>query len=221
MLLGAYFIAASVLLIASQSSGSNTSTPNSQAAPSTARLLALQVRTVHTPTFPTTATVLRVVFGHTDYTVTSTPSPFFTPPSRRSAPTATTTPTTVATTPVTTPAPPVAPPAAPVAAPTPVTVVDSTATGLPPRGQATVWGCAAALAYLTAYAAPGFDLECPANAQGHEATTTCISEHSPCDMGRYIEIADPCPDAYMNEASNSWVLLGLADTPIDPFGYCG
>ena len=84
-----------------------------------------------------------------------------------------------------------------------------------------MWGCAAALAYLTAYAAPGFDLECPANAQGHEATTTCISEHALCDMGRYIEIADPCPAAYMNEASNSWVLLGLSDAPIDPYGYCG
>ena len=35
-----------------------------------------------------------------------------------------------------------------------------------------------------------------------------------------IAIADPCPQAYMNEASNSYVITGVADTLIDPFGAC-
>jgi hypothetical protein len=34
-------------------------------------------------------------------------------------------------------------------------------------------------------------------------------------------IADPCPAAYMNEASNSWDLVGASDAPLDPYGYCG
>ena len=33
-------------------------------------------------------------------------------------------------------------------------------------------------------------------------------------------IADPCPAAYMNEASNSWLLTGQADVPLDPYGDC-
>ena len=93
-------------------------------------------------------------------------------------------------------------------------------TGLPMAGEATAFGCTAALAYLDAYAAPGFTLECPGDAGGHQAVTTCASLSSPCDVERVIEIADPCPAAYMNEASNSWVLLGEADVPIDPYGSC-
>jgi hypothetical protein len=38
---------------------------------------------------------------------------------------------------------------------------------------------------------------------------------------RIIVIADPCPNAYMNEASNSWVMIGASDAPIDPYGSCG
>jgi hypothetical protein len=34
-------------------------------------------------------------------------------------------------------------------------------------------------------------------------------------------IADPCPNAYMNEASNSWALMGGSDAPLDPYGSCG
>jgi hypothetical protein len=93
-------------------------------------------------------------------------------------------------------------------------------TGLPVAGEATVSGCAAALAYLAAYAAPGFVFQCPAYAAGHQAATTCVTATSPCDAERFIEIADPCPAAYMNEASNSWMLLGVSDVPIDPYGYC-
>ena len=48
----------------------------------------------------------------------------------------------------------------------------------------------------------------------------CISVSVMCDLGRFIMIADPCAAAYMNEASNSWVLLGLSRAPIDPYGKC-
>lgn len=85
-------------------------------------------------------------------------------------------------------------------------------------GRATQYGCAAALSYLAAYAAPGFTASCPGNADGHQAATVCST--SPCDGGT-IAIADPCPAAYMNEASNSWVLIGDAIAPIDPYGSCG
>jgi hypothetical protein len=37
---------------------------------------------------------------------------------------------------------------------------------------------------------------------------------------RIIVIADPCPAAYMNEASNSWAMMGASDAPIDPYGSC-
>lgn len=92
--------------------------------------------------------------------------------------------------------------------------------GLPVAGEATASGCSAALEYLNAYAAPGFAFECPGNALGHQAMTTCISEESPCSAMRLIVIADPCPNAYMNEASNSWALIGASDAPIDPYGFC-
>jgi hypothetical protein len=39
-------------------------------------------------------------------------------------------------------------------------------------------------------------------------------------MERVIRIAEPCAAAYMNESSNSWVLLGITDAPIDPYGAC-
>jgi len=93
-------------------------------------------------------------------------------------------------------------------------------TGLPPAGEASISGCAAALTYLYAYAAPGFVFRCPAAADGHQAATMCVTTSSPCDSERLIEIGDPCPAAYMNEASNSWVLLGVSDVPIDPYGQC-
>jgi hypothetical protein len=87
-------------------------------------------------------------------------------------------------------------------------------------GEATAYGCNAALAYLSAYAAPGFWLVCPGIARGHQAETVCQSGASPCDIMRIIVIADPCPNAYMNEASNSWVMIGASDAPIDPYGSC-
>lgn len=93
-------------------------------------------------------------------------------------------------------------------------------TGLPPAGEATLDGCAAAYAYLQAYAAPGFTFECPGDAEGHQAETMCISGSTTCGTLRLIVIADPCPAAYMNEASNSWALIGASDAPIDPYGSC-
>jgi hypothetical protein len=109
-------------------------------------------------------------------------------------------------TPPPTPAPPPPPPPAPPAA-------------LPGRGAATTYGCAAALTYLAAYSAPGFTFQCPGYALGHQAMT-CIDEAGVCDNEHLIAIADPCPAAYMNEASNSWVLTGASDSPIDPYGAC-
>jgi hypothetical protein len=40
--------------------------------------------------------------------------------------------------------------------------------------------------------------------------TTCVSGASACSIQRLIVIADPCPAAYMNEASNSWDLIGAS-----------
>lgn len=81
------------------------------------------------------------------------------------------------------------------------------------------YGCTAALAYLTDHAAPGFQFECPGWAYGHQAMT-CVDLAGVCTDSEIIVIADPCPAAYMNEASNSWVLTGRSNAPIDPYGYC-
>lgn len=72
----------------------------------------------------------------------------------------------------------------------------------------------------TAYAAPGFAFQCPGNADGHQAETTCSATAAPCDTGHVIVMADPCPPAYMNEAANSWVLIGVSTAPLDPYGSC-
>ena len=107
------------------------------------------------------------------------------------------------------------------------------APALPAYGHATAWGCAAALAYLQAYAAPGFALDCPGYAEGHEAMT-CLhgtpQYPDACLNGPEIAISDACPQAYMNESANSWLLTGQAATEqakfgvsyssIDPFGAC-
>jgi hypothetical protein len=134
----------------------------------------------------------------------------------------------------TTTAPPIPTPA--VVAATPVSTAAAVAPAppaLPAPAQATAWGCSAALAYLQAYAAPGFALDCPGYAEGHEAMT-CIhgtpAYPDACLNGPEIAIADACPQAYMNEAANSWNLsgqlsteqqkLGVSYAEIDPFGAC-
>jgi hypothetical protein len=90
---------------------------------------------------------------------------------------------------------------------------------VPPRGQARQWGCPAALAYLSAYASPNFTVECPGNAEGHEGMT-CRDWAGICPGQALIAIADPCPAVYMNEAYNSWVSMGVAKGPEDPYGSC-
>jgi hypothetical protein len=155
--------------------------------------------------------------------------------SRAGTPTTTapTSPPTTSTTSTTAPPPP---PAAPAPAPPPPQPPTTTTTsppppveapavqptpssGVPPAGQATGWGCAAALTYLNAYAYPGFVFECPGDALGRQAMT-CDNEPGVCPNELLIAIADACPAAYMNEASNSWVLMGQSTAPIDPYGTC-
>jgi hypothetical protein len=151
-------------------------------------------------------------------TPTSTPAP-------AAAPAAAPPPTAVPTAaPASTAAPAPAPAAAPAPAPPPT---------VPAYGQATTWGCAAALAYLEAYAAPGFAFDCPGYAEGHEAMT-CVADTpqfpDACPSGPTIAISDACPQAYMNETANSWNLTGqlaveqqrygISYGSIDPFGAC-
>jgi hypothetical protein len=81
------------------------------------------------------------------------------------------------------------------------------------------YGCSYAIAYLSAHAAPGFHFECPGYADGHQAMT-CMNIAGLCPGENVIAISVPCAAAYMNEASNSWVLTGKSDAPIDPYGYC-
>ena len=58
--------------------------------------------------------------------------------------------------------------------------------GVPPAGEASASGCAAARAYLAAYAAPGFAVRCPGYADGHQAATMCVSASSTCGTDRII-----------------------------------
>jgi hypothetical protein len=109
----------------------------------------------------------------------------------------------------------------------PPTVHDTVATTPPPAAPEapvappvpTTYGCGPALSYLAAHAAPGFRFECPGYALGHQAMT-CINVAGVCPGSHLIVIGVPCSAAYMNEASNSWVLEGLRQAPIDPYGYC-
>ena len=116
---------------------------------------------------------------------------------------------------------------------TPVVAAPAPAAAVPAVGQAIGWGCSAALAYLQAYAAPGFTLDCPGYAEGHEAMT-CVHDTpaypDACPNGPTIAVSDACPQAYMNESANSWNLTGQLTTEqqkfgvsyaeIDPFGAC-
>jgi hypothetical protein len=81
------------------------------------------------------------------------------------------------------------------------------------------FGCSFALAWLAGHAAPGFRFECPGYALGHQAMT-CANVAGVCPGARLIVIADPCPAAYMNEANNSWIVVGLRTGQLDPYGYC-
>lgn len=81
------------------------------------------------------------------------------------------------------------------------------------------YGCGPALSYLAAHAAPEFTFECPGYSLGREAMT-CVDYANVCPNEKIIVITDPCPQAYMNEASNSWVLTHQSSAPIDPYGAC-
>jgi hypothetical protein len=121
--------------------------------------------------------------------------------------------TTVPTTTPTTTAVPT--PTTPPTTTPPAPALDVAAAAAVPSG----YGCAAALAYLRAHAAPGFALECPGWADGHQAMS-CDNVAGICPGAKVIAISIPCPAAYMNEASNSWVLLGESHNALDPYGYC-
>jgi hypothetical protein len=93
----------------------------------------------------------------------------------------------------------------------------------PPQGSQEVhaasslgYGCAAADAYLEREANPAFAIRCPGYALGHEAMT-CLNIPGVCPGTAVIIIADPCPQAYENEAWNSW---HLSTGPFDPYGWC-
>lgn len=62
-------------------------------------------------------------------------------------------------------------------------------------------------------------LECPGWADGHQAMT-CDNVAGVCPGAKVIAISVPCAAAYMNEASNSWVIIGESNAAIDPYGYC-
>jgi len=77
--------------------------------------------------------------------------------------------------------------------------------------------CADALAFLAAHQAPGFDAACAAGSALGHLGFTCVDQPGMCAGTRIIRIACPAPFVYMNEAHNSWVLIG-ARTGIDPYG---
>lgn len=134
------------------------------------------------------------------------------------------TPTTAPSTTTTTLLAPVVVPAAPTttvpaASPAPATAPAPAPTATAPAPNGIGYGCTPALAYLQAHAAPGFVFECPGWADGRQAMT-CYNIAGLCAGAKLIAIATPCPAAYMNEASNSWVVVGESNAAIDPYGYC-
>lgn len=111
-----------------------------------------------------------------------------------------------------------------VAAPT--TSTTAAPDGVPAEGEATEWGCPAALAYLHAYADPFFSIECAVSSGPGSLAETCWSGGLCGPDQALIVITVPCPVAYMNEAHNSWVVHRYGSIPggvpppgsIDPFG---
>lgn len=117
-------------------------------------------------------------------------------------------PSTTPTSPTTLAAALVAPAVPPVAETPPV---------LASRPPTLTTTCADALAYLAAHQAPGFDSACAAGSALGHLGFTCVDQPGMCAGTRIIRIACPAPFVYMNEAHNSWVLIG-ARTGIDPYG---
>ena len=114
-------------------------------------------------------------------------------------------------------------PSAPASVPTTVasttttTTTTTVATPIVAAPPAVTTTCADALAYLAAHQAPGFrDLCADGSAFGHLGVT-CVNAAGMCPGTRFVHIACPAPFVYMNEAHNSWVLIGTR-TGIDPYG---
>ena len=113
---------------------------------------------------------------------------------------------------------------APVATTPPSSTTTTSTTTSPPVAVAVTTArsavsttCGDALAYLAAHQAPGFtDVCADGSAFGHLGVT-CVNQPGMCAGTQYVHIACPAPFVYMNEAHNSWVLLGRR-TGIDPYG---
>ena len=136
-------------------------------------------------------------------------------------------PVTTATKPVTTATKPKAAPAKDVAVenfPDPNPVTSTPAPVAPATKAPSGYGCAAALAYLHTHAEPHFTIVCrpgsASNSQGGPAQAmTCVSHPPQCPANTgVIAISNPCPTAYMNEAANSWIALGIRPGAMDPYG---
>ncbi len=151
------------------------------------------------------------------------------------APTTTTGPPSTA--PTAPPATTTAPAAPPATAPTPPPTTSASATTTTPAATPTTapadlapspstapvdtgYGCADAVAYLKAHADPAYQIICPADSGPGSEAFTCSNLPGACVGFQEVIITDPCPAAYMNEASNTWVIDGKSDAPIDPYGSC-
>jgi hypothetical protein len=91
-----------------------------------------------------------------------------------------------------------------------------------------VWGCAAALAYLSRYIAAGFTYSCSGCYSCRPQAETYVAAP---DQG-WVKINEPCPVAYRNEANNThtwrgWLPYAVAGDSwsvqhahgLDPYGY--
>lgn len=94
----------------------------------------------------------------------------------------------------------------PVPQPAPAPAQASPSTATEPAGASPSppgFGCADALAYLAANAAPGYTFGCaPHSALGHYGYT-CDNVPGVCPGTMHIQIACPAPFVYENEAANS------------------
>ena len=109
------------------------------------------------------------------------------------------------------------PHAAAAAAPAATAPAPAAAPTAAPPAPAFTTGCADALAFLAIHQAPGFVDTCaPGSALGHYGYT-CATVPGRCDGVRIIHVACPAPFVFMNEAHNSWTVIGQG-SGIDPYG---
>jgi hypothetical protein len=102
--------------------------------------------------------------------------------------------------------------------PTPAAADAAPVTVPPPPRPAVTTDCDDALQYLAAHQAPGFTDHCgDGSAFGHYGYA-CWNVAGTCPNGaKIIHIACPAPFVYMNEAHNSWTLIGEG-SGLDPYG---